>query len=189
MATRLLPESAEALHSRGLLYQRQGMHPQAILDFDATIDRNPFVGAPYAARGQSLWRRTSSTRPSRTSTRPSTSTRTPIPGPGAASPTSARATARGAIESYQRALAIDNGNTSPARARAPPGRQPVPPGHESAGSRPELERREHALGSASAPPSDRSGSEIAGTPSMRRALVPDSRERHGQGARRHTPST
>jgi tetratricopeptide (TPR) repeat protein len=54
MATRLLPESAEALHSRGLLYQRQGMHPQAILDFDATIDRNPFVGAPYAARGQSF---------------------------------------------------------------------------------------------------------------------------------------
>jgi tetratricopeptide (TPR) repeat protein len=54
MATRLLPESAEALHSRGLLYQRQGMHPQAILDFDATIDRNPFVAAPYAARGQSL---------------------------------------------------------------------------------------------------------------------------------------
>ena len=30
------------------------MHPQAILDFDATIDRNPFVGAPYAARGQSF---------------------------------------------------------------------------------------------------------------------------------------
>jgi tetratricopeptide (TPR) repeat protein len=30
------------------------MHPQAILDFDATIDRNPFVAAPYAARGQSL---------------------------------------------------------------------------------------------------------------------------------------
>jgi tetratricopeptide (TPR) repeat protein len=29
------------------------MHPQAILDFDATIDRNPFVAAPYAARGQS----------------------------------------------------------------------------------------------------------------------------------------
>ena len=27
---------------------------QAILDFDAAIDRNPFVAAPYAARGQSL---------------------------------------------------------------------------------------------------------------------------------------
>ena len=54
MAIRLVPESAEALHARGLLYQKQGMHPQAILDFDSTIDRNAFVAAPYAARGQSL---------------------------------------------------------------------------------------------------------------------------------------
>ena len=30
------------------------MHAQAILDFDSTIDRNAFVAAPYAARGQSL---------------------------------------------------------------------------------------------------------------------------------------
>ena len=31
-----------------------GNHRQAILDFDAAIDRNAYVAAPYAARGQSL---------------------------------------------------------------------------------------------------------------------------------------
>jgi tetratricopeptide (TPR) repeat protein len=36
------------------VHQRQGQHRAAISDFDAAIDRNPFVGAPYAARGQSL---------------------------------------------------------------------------------------------------------------------------------------
>ncbi|KMO24701.1 tetratricopeptide repeat protein, partial [Methylobacterium aquaticum] len=34
--------------------QAQGQHRAAIGDFDAAIDRNPFVAAPYAARGQSL---------------------------------------------------------------------------------------------------------------------------------------
>ena len=34
--------------------QKQGLDAQAIADFDAAIDRNPFVSAPYAARGQSL---------------------------------------------------------------------------------------------------------------------------------------
>ena len=113
MAIRLLPESAEALHARGLLYQRQGMHPQAILDFDATIDRNPFVArALRGPRPELRGDATSTTRRSRISTRRSTSTTaTPIPGPGAASPTSARATGRRRIESYQRALAIDNGNS------------------------------------------------------------------------------
>ena len=32
----------------------QGQHQKAVFDFDAAIDRNPFVAAPYAARGQSL---------------------------------------------------------------------------------------------------------------------------------------
>ena len=34
--------------------QKQGQNPEAIGDFAAAIDRNPFVAAPYAARGQSL---------------------------------------------------------------------------------------------------------------------------------------
>ncbi len=34
--------------------QKQGQDTQAIADFDAAIDRDPFVAAPYAARGQSL---------------------------------------------------------------------------------------------------------------------------------------
>jgi tetratricopeptide (TPR) repeat protein len=36
------------------VHQRQGQHRAALLDFDAAIDRDPFAGAPYAARGQSL---------------------------------------------------------------------------------------------------------------------------------------
>ena len=44
---RLRPGFLEGVH---ILVQ----HQQAILDFDATIDRNPFVAAPYAARGQSF---------------------------------------------------------------------------------------------------------------------------------------
>jgi len=37
-----------------LIYQREGLHEQAITDFDNAIDRDPFAGAPYQARGQSL---------------------------------------------------------------------------------------------------------------------------------------
>ena len=53
-AIKLKPESAQFVHARGLIYQRQGLWQQAINDFDAAIDRNPFVAAPYLARGQCL---------------------------------------------------------------------------------------------------------------------------------------
>ena len=52
--SRLNPEGAQAFHARGLIYQRQGNHVQAITDFNNAIDRDPFAGAPYQARGQSL---------------------------------------------------------------------------------------------------------------------------------------
>ena len=53
-AIRLNPEGAQAYHARGLIYQRQGNHAQAITDFNNAIDRDPFAAAPYQARGQSL---------------------------------------------------------------------------------------------------------------------------------------
>ena len=52
--SRSIPEGAQAFHARGLIYQRQGNHAQAITDFNNAIDRDPFAGAPYQARGQSL---------------------------------------------------------------------------------------------------------------------------------------
>ena len=52
-AIRFAPESAEALHARGLIRQRQGNHQAAISDFGAAIDRNPFAAPPYQARGES----------------------------------------------------------------------------------------------------------------------------------------
>ncbi len=45
---------AEAYHGRGLAYQALGDHNRAISDFDAAIDRNPYVVPPYMGRGQSL---------------------------------------------------------------------------------------------------------------------------------------
>ena len=48
------PRGRPAYHARGLIYQRQGDHVQAITDFNNAIDRDPFAGAPYQARGQSL---------------------------------------------------------------------------------------------------------------------------------------
>ena len=53
-AIRLNPEGAQAYHARGLIYQRQGNHAQAITDFSNAIDRDPFAAAPYQARGESL---------------------------------------------------------------------------------------------------------------------------------------
>jgi len=35
-----------------LIYQREGLHEQAITDFDNAIDRDPFAGAPYQAAGK-----------------------------------------------------------------------------------------------------------------------------------------
>ena len=112
MAIRLLPESAEALHARGLLYQRQGMHPQAILDFDATIDRNPFVAAPYAARGQSFVATDQFDKAIEdfNAALNVNNQAMPIPGPGAASPTSARATTAAGDRELPARARLDSGN-------------------------------------------------------------------------------
>ena len=54
IAIRLTPESAEALHARGLLYQRQGQAPAGDPRFRRRRRPQSLCRAPYAARGQSF---------------------------------------------------------------------------------------------------------------------------------------
>jgi hypothetical protein len=67
-----------------LIYQREGLHEQAITDFQNAIDRDRFAGALYRVRGQSLLVIGNSDKVLGISTRRSTSTRMPKPGPASA---------------------------------------------------------------------------------------------------------